>query len=208
MALDPAPDTRSHILEAAERIIQDRGLGAATTRAIAKAARCAEGSIYRYFPDKHALFMEIVRNRGPAFIELVHSLPDRAGKGTVAGNLRDTALSALAFYRVIMPVVGGSLGNHELLTEQRRHWRREETGPMHALEAVTAYLLSEQRLGRISRKASVEHATKLLLGSCFAQACLEELVGEAAAPDSDERYASEIVHSLMEGLGTGKGRSK
>jgi len=52
-------DTRSSILEAAERVIRDRGMSSATTKEIARQAGCAEGSIYRYFQDKHTLMTEI-----------------------------------------------------------------------------------------------------------------------------------------------------
>lgn len=59
--LKPAGGVRADILSAAEQLILDNGLNAATTRAIAATAGCAEGSIYRQFPDKDALVIEVVR---------------------------------------------------------------------------------------------------------------------------------------------------
>src|SRR6266545_2376428 len=174
LATEEIAGIRRHILAAAEEIIHDRGLRAATTRAIAQRAGCAEGSIYRYFVDKHALFMEIVRTRFPQFLELISTLPDRAGTATVRKNLEEVARTALGFYRAIVPMVIGAMAERELL--------------------------EEQRLGRISEKVSPEHATRTLLGACFSEALLEELVGAEAVLGSDEQYAREIVRSLMEGL--------
>jgi len=200
LATEEIPGIRKHILAAAEEIIHDRGLRAATTRAIAQRAGCAEGSIYRYFVDKHALFMEIVRTRFPQFLELISILPDRAGTATVRKNLEEVARTALGFYRAIVPMVIGALAERELLKEQRRHFQETKGGPMKAMGAVSTYLRKEQRLGRISEKVSPEHATRTLLGACFSEALLEELVGDEAALGNDEQYAREIVRTLMEGL--------
>jgi AcrR family transcriptional regulator len=192
--------TRRHILEAAEEIIRDRGLRACTTRAIAERAGCAEGSIYRYFEDKHALFMEIVRTRFPEFLELVATLPERAGTATVRKNLEQVAWTALGFYRIILPLVVGAMGDRDLLEEQRRHFQETKGGPMKSLGAVATYLRKEQRLGRISQKVSPEYAARCLLGACFSQVLLEALVGDDAQLGIDRNSAREIVRTLLEGL--------
>src|SRR6266702_568663 len=108
-------DTREQILEAAEGILKARGLAACTTRAIAETAGCAEGSIYRYFADKHALFIEVVRRRFPVYLELMSSLPDLAGTGDVRQHLEEVAKASLLFYRAILPMAAGAMANHELL---------------------------------------------------------------------------------------------
>jgi AcrR family transcriptional regulator len=200
LATDQHLGTRLHILAAAEEIIRDRGLRACTTRAIAERAGCAEGSIYRYFEDKHALFMEIVRTRFPEFMELVATLPDRVGTSTVRKNLEQVAWTALGFYRVILPLVVGAMGDRELLEEQRRHFQETKGGPMKSLGAVATYLRKEQRLGRISPRVSPEYAARSLLGACFSQVMLEELVGDDARLGEDRHYAREIVRTLLEGL--------
>jgi AcrR family transcriptional regulator len=200
LATEQPLGTRLHILAAAEEIIHDRGLRACTTRAIAERAGCAEGSIYRYFEDKHALFMEIVRTRFPEFLELVSTLPDRAGTSTVRRNLEEVAWTALGFYRIILPLVVGAMGERELLEEQRRHFHETKGGPMKSLGAVAAYLRKEQRLGRISQRISPDYAARSVLGACFSQVLLEELVGDDARLGEDRQYAREIVRNLMEGL--------
>lgn len=200
MQAEEATGTRNHILAAAEQLIRDRGLTGATTRAIAERAGCAEGSIYRYFTDKHALFHELVQTRFPEFIALTETLPARAGTGSVRKNLEEIALAAVKFYRAILPMVVGAMGDHELLVEQRRHFEEHQGGPMKAIRLLSAYLGGERRLGRISARCSPDHGARLLLGTCFAQASLEELVGEAALPGNDQQFARAVVRNLMEGL--------
>ena len=194
------PDIRRQIVEAAEGLIADRGLKGATTRAIAARAGCAEGSIYRYFPDKHALFMEVVRTSSPEFLSLMDSLLDRAGQGSVRRTLEEVGVAALGFYRAVMPMAAGAMAERELLMEQRRHFQETKRGPMHAIGVLTGYVRKEQRLGRVSERVSAEHVARVLLGTCFAQAFMMDLLGEEAKLGSDDQFAREIVGSLIEGL--------
>ena len=53
-------DKRAAILRAATRTIAETGIGASTA-SIAKAAAVAEGSLFRYFPDKDKLLNELYR---------------------------------------------------------------------------------------------------------------------------------------------------
>lgn len=190
---------RQHILDATERVIQDLGMKGATTREIARRAGCAEGSIYRYFPDKHALFHEIIKTRFPQFLDLVETLPGLAGTGTVRKHLEAVAVNALGFYRVIVPIVVGAIADRELLEQQRRHFEERQGGPTRATRLVAAYLTNERKLGRISERASPDHVARLLLGACFSQAMTETLVGEAARLGTDQQFARDVVRTLMEG---------
>ena len=203
MTTEDVVGIRQHILDATEQVIQDLGMKCATTREIARRAGCAEGSIYRYFPDKAALFHEIVKTRFPKFLDLVQTLPDLAGAGTVRKNLEAVALNALSFYREIIPMVVGAMSDHELLLQQRRHFEEREGGPLRVIRLVATYLRKEQKLGRMSDQASPEHATRLLLGACFSQAILEALIGEDARVGSDQQFARDIVRILMDGADAG-----
>jgi AcrR family transcriptional regulator len=200
MSGDHITDMRQQIVDAAERVVSDLGINAATTRAIAERAGCAEGSIYRYFPDKQALFMEVVKSRYPEFIVLTEHLPERAGTGTVRRNLEEVAVAALLFYRGVLPLVAAAFSERKLREEQRRYFIESKSGPLRGLDLVATYIRREQRLSRISDRISAEHAARLLLGGCFAQASLLELLGDEASLGSDQRFAADVVRNLMEGL--------
>jgi AcrR family transcriptional regulator len=198
--LAPELETRGQILEAAENIIKERGLGAATTKEIARVAGCAEGSIYRHFSDKHALFVEIVRSRFPEFIHLMEALPEHAGKGNVEKTLQDVATAAVAFYRGVIPMSCGAVSHRDLLTQQRKYFDQTNTGPLKAIRALAEYLRREQRLGRVTLRGTAEDAARVILGPCFAYAFLLEFIGGAASVGSDERFARGTVKTVMEGL--------
>ena len=118
-------------------------------------------------------------------------------------NLEEIAVSAMAFFRGMVPVLAGILGQHDLLLAQRRFFVETDTGPIRMLESLTQYLEGERRLGRISRRASAPHAARLLMGGCFAHAFLLELMGDHAAVGTEERYAREVVRTVIEGIGPG-----
>ncbi len=206
MGAEQPPDIREQILSAAERVVIDRGLGAATTRAIAETAGCAEGSIYRYFPDKHALFIEVIKRRYPEFMNVLASLPDRVGKGDVQKTFEELVAAALRFYRGLVPLIAGTITEHKLLQEQRRHFEETESGPMKVLNGVAEYVRREQRVGRISSRVSPSHASRALLGAAFGQAFMEEVLGPEIALGTDEEFAKEVVRVLIEGMTPRKAR--
>ncbi|HJP65930.1 MAG TPA: TetR/AcrR family transcriptional regulator [Actinomycetota bacterium] len=193
-------DKREHILEAAEQILKEHGLAACTTRAIAELAGCAEGSIYRYFEDKHALFIEVVKRRFPVYLELMASLPELAGTGDVRAHLEEVAKASLVFYRAILPMVAGALADRDLLAHQRTHFHNTGTGPMKIIGSVAEFVRLEQQKGRLSKRASADHVARILLGGCYFQAYLEFFLGDEAAFGPDEGFAEQTVDALMMGL--------
>jgi AcrR family transcriptional regulator len=192
---------RDDILSAAEQLILEAGLGAATTRAIAKAAGCAEGSIYRHFPDKDALVVEVVKTCFPDFVAMLCALPERVGTGTVLQTLQELGTVALGFYRGILPIAAGVLSDQDLLAKNQASFKATETGPAKALEAVTNYLIEEQRLGRVSKHVSAGYGAKMILGTFFSQAFFEELSGDGPGPaESDARMVKGVAELIWRGL--------
>jgi len=54
------PRAADRILDAAEKVFVERGVSAAGMAEIAEAAGCARGTLYRYFPTRHALHLAYV----------------------------------------------------------------------------------------------------------------------------------------------------
>lgn len=79
-----APDERPHqILEAALETFGEHGLVGARLEDIARRAGIAKGTIYLYFPNKEALFREVVRRTVVDRIDqMAHNLDDDAPAAT------------------------------------------------------------------------------------------------------------------------------
>ncbi len=52
-------DTRSRILQAALRLFAAKGYEGTTTKDLAGSANVAEGTLFRYFPNKKAILIEV-----------------------------------------------------------------------------------------------------------------------------------------------------
>jgi AcrR family transcriptional regulator len=57
-----APGTRERLLASARELIEEGGYGAAPVIAIAERAGVAAGTLYRHFPSKEDLFVEVFRS--------------------------------------------------------------------------------------------------------------------------------------------------
>ncbi len=131
----PRTVSREQILAAAERVIAERGYVGATTKAIARAAHCSEGSLYNHFPDKRGLFLACTIARNAGLLDPLRALPDRVGQGTVAENLTEMLEAMLAFQERLVPLllttwasgdhVGAALRHAEAAKEHARAVREQ-----------------------------------------------------------------------------------
>jgi AcrR family transcriptional regulator len=191
--------TREQILDAAARLIVERGIPAATTKEIARAAGVAEGTLYRHFADKEELFYCVLRERMPPFVALVRDLPARAGKGTVAGNLAELAETAVAFFTRVVPLLTALAAKRELL-RQGGSLAERGIGPLVALRSLSEYLRLEQGLGRVRADAPVAIAAQVLLGSCHSYVLVHHLFGDEVRVAPPAEFAAGLVDVVLSGL--------
>jgi AcrR family transcriptional regulator len=197
----PGAGTRAQLVDAAERVLRTKGLARATTKEIARQAGLAEGTLYLHFADKLDLVRAVHERLLPAFIGVVSHLPDRAGTGTVEGNLTELARSALGLYRDVLPLGSSLFADPELLRRYRALLAGRGGGPHRAWEPVVAYLRAEQRLGRVTPAADPAAAALLLLGACQQLVFVELMTGPETLPFRDRPDpAPELVATLLAGL--------
>jgi len=67
--------TLEAILEAAARVLLERGYGGATTNRIAEAAGVSVGTLYEYFANKEAVFESVIRRELEALVRALQSQP-------------------------------------------------------------------------------------------------------------------------------------
>lgn len=192
--------TRGRIVEAAERVMRERGLARSTTREIAREVGLSEGALYKHFDSKEELFMCVLAERLPSFVALAKDLPGRAGRGTVEGTLGEVARMSLAFYAEGFPVIASVFAEPVLLARHVDELKKRGGGPHRANEAVAAYLRAEQELGRVREDVDPEAAAAMLLGACFQRAFLQNFLDGDDASGAEERFAAGVVGTLMPGL--------
>jgi AcrR family transcriptional regulator len=201
-SLSPPPTgTRAQLVDAAERVLRAKGLARATTREIAREAGYAEGTLYLHFADKLDLVRAVHERLLSGFLEMVSHLPERAGTGTVEGNLTDLARGALGLYRDMLPLGSSLFADPELLRRYRALLTGRGGGPHRAWEPVVAYLRAEQRLGRVAADVDPAAAALLLLGACQQLVFVELMTGPEALPFRDPPDpAPALVATLLAGL--------
>ena len=76
--MSKSEDTRQRILNTAKEEFLERGYNDASVRNIAKRAKLTTGAIFRYFPDKESLFVELVK---PAADHMLAAYQDGGQRG-------------------------------------------------------------------------------------------------------------------------------
>jgi AcrR family transcriptional regulator len=201
--------TRQALMDAASRVFEQRGFARATTREIAAAAGVAEGTIYRHFADKHALFREVFFAAVGSMGDDLRRFPERAGGGTVRGNLEYLFGLLGTLQERSAPLLASMSADPELANSFAAHIAD------HALEGfdlsapmlpVAAYISAEQRLGRIRADIDAAEAAAVVVALPFATATERALSarpstsGGSAEPQGFPSPAAAALDILAQGL--------
>ena len=195
-----ASRTRGRMVEAAERVMREKGLAHTTTKEIAREAGYSEGAIYKHFESKEELFLRVLTERLPPFVDVLGELPRRAGREAVGEVLEEVARTALAFYGESFPMSVSIFSEPGLLARHREEMERRGAGPQKANEALVAYLEAERDLGRVREDADPEAAAAMLLGACFQRAFLASFSGEGVIPAREEGFVAGIARTMARSL--------
>ena len=194
---DTRPTLRRRIVEAADLLIREEGLHGATTRAIARAAGCAEGSIYVHFADKTDLVIAVVTEREPHFAKLLE-LPGQAGDATVEDNLAAWLEELIELFRDNLPIFLALLADRAVFARFTERVQERRTGPLAAAAAAAAYVEAEQERGRLRADADAEIVAALLVGAGRDYGLATVLAGAETAPP--ETFARQAARTLVRGL--------
>lgn len=139
------------------------GAGALTSRAVTDEAGCAKGVLHRHFGDFDAFLTDLVLDRTMQLETQARALRGSAGTGTVADNLTG-ALTAL-FGPVPMAIIPLITFRDELRARLRRALPGGGIAILaQATTAISAYLIEERELGRITAHADIDSLTLSLVG--------------------------------------------
>jgi AcrR family transcriptional regulator len=168
MSTNRGEATRAKLIEATAQVVRNVGYTHASTRAIARAARVAEGTIYRHFPDKTAMFLAAVIEQNQPIIEWVSRLPARAGRDTVGSNLADCLLRLSGLRDQMLPLELALLTDPELAGQRRQLASGPpDARPVGPPEYIADYLAAEQRLGRVRSDVAPSEMAIVILATLF-----------------------------------------
>ncbi len=196
-ATDVKPTLRRRIIEAADALIREHGLAGTTTREIAKAAGCAEGSIYVHFEDKIDLVIAVVVEREPTFAALLE-LPGKAGERTVEANLVPWAEELLRLLRDNQPIFFALMGDRNVFDRFKARVRERQTGLVAVFQAIVDYVAAEQELGRIDSRVRPDVVASILIGASRDRVFTRMLA--PTGPTGSEEFARELVTTVVDGL--------
>lgn len=182
MPLNMPPPTRERILDAAARVMREKGLGNASIKAIAQEADCSVALLYKYFDDQQAIYMGVLTER----LGGVDILPEPTNDARE--DLAVIIERMMAFYVGSFPMSASIFSTPELL----RAWRegiaaRGRGGPQSPLRIVETFL--RERLPELDASA----VAALLVGAAFQAAFLACFDGLTAVPDASARARALIA---------------
>ena len=188
---------RAELLDATVRLLHSRDVAGLSTRDIAREAGCSAGALYRHFATKADLLVAVAQERlRPDFGEMV----SRVGSSTVERNLEHIILSTQRFMTELIPINTAIGADAELRAGWRRAFERDGIPPRRTVDAITAYIAAEQRVGRVSRQASPSMSASMLVGTCYQNALVQYIFGESTDGMSPTRHAHALAHELWMGL--------
>ena len=188
----PRPSTidTQTILQVARRLFLEGGRQTPTA-AIAKAAGISEGTIYKRFPTKEALFLAALGIDRPAWVE---DLPERAGRGELSATLQHIIRQNIDFLEEMLPRF------RVLWSSTRGEGLSEPPAWGEVLDALVAFFRAEERHGRICCDPTV--AARTLLGATANYVFFARQRNSAGVDHRLDRqgYAEEVTRLLLRGM--------
>ena len=195
--------TRDQIVTATRKLIEDHGIAHITSKQIARAAGCAEGTIFRHFARKEDLLLAAVLANFPSLREALMSITG----GTPRERLQRLALNVIRFFEQITPAAVAVLSDAELTRRHRETMREHNGGPQRLYMAVSRFIKSEQARGALHADLSPAHISSALLGPCFFRVFTRLSLGKNALEITDEEFVAGLVDTLWDGLRPADSRS-
>lgn len=178
--------TRERLLQAAQELIEDGGYGAASVAAIAGRAGVAAGTLYRHFPSKEQLFVELFRSVCSREERAMQAAAEQMNGASAVARLEEVlatfARRALRNPRLAWALIAEPVD--PLVDAERLAYR----------ERYAALIAESLRAGIEGGEVPEQNVT--LTAAALVGGCGEALVGPLS-PLAQERPASqEVVEAL------------
>jgi AcrR family transcriptional regulator len=194
----PVEIDEQHLLEVARELFLKKG-ASATTAEVAKKLGIAQGSLFRRYKTKQALFQAALFSQK---LPWVGSLARRADEAGLEEALVQTGLEIVQFYRKVVPLllVGWSNRGEFGMQKNLRSW---SSPPPQALEMI-AFFGKQVKAGRL-RRVDPQLVAASYVGPLMAYALVELI--RTKHPIPLRKYVRGFVQLLWSGISPDGGDS-
>lgn len=192
-------NVRDQLLQAAAKVYAEAGYRGATTRRIAAEAGVNEITLFRHFGSKDSLLREAIAR---SHAVPGHLLPDEPDDP--AAELAQWATAHLATLRARRALIRTCMGD---LAERAELIASEDSGPVQAARALTAYLRRLRERGLARARFDESAAAAMLMGVLFADAMGRDVMRQMFATEP-EAALREYLHLFLRGIGVDTGARK
>ena len=181
----PSDRARAAILDAARRLLSDGGPAAVTMEAVAARAGVGKPTVYRWWPDRHAVTMAALMESGDQTQPSRRPRSMRDGLRLQLRAIVDRFSTPVG--RHVTALLAASDPDSELAKAFRNHFvlARRDEGRELLRQAIAA--------GEVRRDIDIEVAVDLLYGAIF----FRLLLGHAPL---DARFADRALEQALRGL--------
>jgi AcrR family transcriptional regulator len=159
----------------------------------------ADGTLYVHFNDRVDLFMALIQEHLPDFVEPLKLLPQRAGRRSVKANLAEVMDAFIAWHQKLIPVFSAVNADPSLSEALRMRLAERNEGPHLSVAAVERYLIAEQELGRVNPKVNPKAIAMLLFGAPHYWNSCRHAIGNDLGY-TREKLMKDVLDSVFAGL--------
>ncbi len=188
--------TRNRILDATATILREEGFAAATSKRIAAAAGCAEGSIFGHFGDKGRLLAAVL-SYGLPEVKALTAASERGTDVPLREGLTAVVDALLDFYRASSPFAATALADRKLFEAYSTGHRDAGSGPQQAWRLVHSFLEAHRAGGALSADLDTEIEAIKLTGACQNAVWVQMVTGSGSLPHRGESLSERLADSLL-----------
>lgn len=174
---------RERAVEAAARLIGERGLAAVTLEAVAGAAGCSVPSVYAVFGGRTELLRAVFERYAPAVeVERILADPDADLRATVVAVYRELARALLAEPRVLPAMIAQTLARPH---SDRARIPAADRAPGFPGDALRRWMAAQVEAGRLRDDLTVPELLQQMAGPLLLNLMLRPADDRPAPSDVD-----------------------
>ncbi len=194
-----AASTVAVILDAATRVLQQEGLVKFNTNRVADVAGVSVGSLYQYFPSKHALIAELACREYESMLQVMQP-------AFLAAMESDVVTGVRAIVQASIDGMGAYPGVHRLLTGESLSVVFTEPVERRRQHAMTSLMTLAQAHSRRHQAPHITRPPELTAALCVSicRGLLNSALAEQSLPLSRPQLQHEVASQLLFALGHGE----